>query len=97
MSSTPHDIVLIQGLVKGDGLGEPLDGVGDALLEAAAPELVLFVVGSMGLGRGGGENHASLRHCRSPGEESERGERAPSRELGCGGGGEGEEERARSC
>lgn len=84
MSTTPHDIVLIQDLIEGDRLGEALDDVGDALLEPSAPELALLLrrrrrERGLGLGRGG--NHLSLRHHRSVGE-SERGKRRPTRELG---------------
>lgn len=42
MSATAGDVLLVEGLVEGDGLAEVLDGVGDAVLEAAAPELVLL-------------------------------------------------------
>ena len=39
----PHNVVLVEGLVVGDGLAEPLDRVGHALLEPPSPELALFL------------------------------------------------------
>lgn len=57
-----HDVVLVELLVEGDRLAEPFDGVGDAILEAPAPQLVLLgflgvlllvqLPGGHGLGRG---------------------------------------------
>lgn len=49
MSLTAHDVMLVEGLVEGDGLGEAFDGVGDALLEPAAPELGLLGLRGLGL------------------------------------------------
>lgn len=61
-----EDVMLVEGFVEGDGLGEALDGVGDAFLEAAAPELGLLGLGGGdggGLGLGGGAvDDVELRH-----------------------------------
>ena len=42
MRSAPSDIVLVESLIEGDGLAEPLNGIRDALLEPTAPEFVLL-------------------------------------------------------
>lgn len=67
MRLAAHDIVLVERLVEGDGLREALDGVGNALLEAPAPELLLLalqapveVAGEVG-GCGGGRFHRRRR------------------------------------
>lgn len=65
MSLTAHDVMLVEGFVEGDGLGEAFDGVGDALLEPAAPELGFLGLGGLGLGLGGAVDfqlgHESVR------------------------------------
>lgn len=65
MSSAPSDILLVEGFVEGDGFREPLDGVGDALLESSAPQLRLLP-GRLGLG---------ARHRRRSATEGEGGRR----------------------
>jgi hypothetical protein len=77
VSLAAHDVVLVELPVVGDGLREALHGVGDALLEAPAPQLgLLLVLALRGRHRGGG--------C-SDGREG--GATAPERDA-VGGGGE---------
>jgi hypothetical protein len=50
-----HDVVLVELPVVRDGLCEALHGVGDALLEASAPQLdLLLLLALRGRHRGGG-------------------------------------------
>lgn len=53
MGLAAQNVLLVESFVVGDGFGEALDGVGDALFEAAAPELGLLGLGLCGLGLGG--------------------------------------------
>lgn len=37
MSSTAHNVVLVQSFIKRNGLGEPLHSISNALLKSTAP------------------------------------------------------------
>lgn len=54
VSAAAHDVMLVESLVKGDGLGEVLDGFRDGVFETAAPELGLFRGRGESVGVGGG-------------------------------------------
>lgn len=68
VGAAAHDVVLVEGFIEWDRLGEFLDGVGDAVLEAASPEL-----GLLGAHLHGGGGECAARNRRGGSGDSENG------------------------